>query len=278
MKPQKPKLVVTFEEWIARQQYGKGSSEALGVLWKRHSGWLRFQALRYARRDQDLADEAMGELGVKLSRKDIMRMYRPAESWRYWTRSILQNIIRDMLRRKHRPKFLLTRTKVKRLLEDGLSKTTVQKLSSLTGRSFWDDAAFRHAVAGVLSPSEFRDAWATVLERARSGQHHAKPLIENEEHDGRETLPPSEQAAWNEFLSSFNQILEELPWELKAVFIMHIGLGWPFVRIAEVLHGKQDANLVSRPYYRAKDFVKAQLCKLGHCQSQPACCSSQTIA
>lgn len=278
MKQHMPKLVTTFEEWIARQQYAQGNPEALGELWARHDRWLRFQALRYARQDHDLAEEAMGELGVKLSRPDIMRMYRPAESWRCWTRSILQNIIRDMHRRNHRPKFLLTRTKWKRLVEDGLAESVVQKLSPVVGQSFWEDGTFRRAVAGLLSPTEFRDAFATVLERARSGQIHAKPLNENHEANTIKPLPQAEAAAWNEFLASFNQVLEELPWELRAVFIMHIGLGWPFIRIAEVLHGKQDANLVSRPFYRAKSLVKAQLCKLGHGQSVPTYCNSQTTA
>jgi RNA polymerase sigma factor (sigma-70 family) len=278
MKRHTPNLVDSLEEWMARQRYSKGDSEALGKLWTWHYRWLHFQALRCTRQDHDLADDALGELGVKLSRREIMRMYRPTESWKHWARSILQNIVRDMFRRKHRPQFLLTRTKAKKLVDDGVSRSTVEKLFSLVGRSFWDEGTFRRAVAGVLSPAEFRNAWSTILERARAGQHHLMPYSENEAHDGAEKLLPAEQAAWNEFLSRFNQVLEELPWELRAVFIMHIGLGWPFIRIAEVLHGKQDANLVSRPYYRARNLVKAQLCQLGHGHSQPACCCNQTIA
>ena len=278
MKQQEPKPVVSFEEWIARQQYAQGNRDALGELWKRHFRWLHFHALRYARRDHDLTDEAMGELGAKLSRKDIMQMYRPTESWRHWTRSILQNIVRDLLRRKYRPKLLLTKTKLKRLVAEGLPPSAAKKLSVLVGRGFWDDGTFRERVRGLLSPFEFREAWANVRERARSRQHHAKPLCENQDADSAAKLPPAEQAAWNEFLACFNHVLEELPWELRAVFIMHIGLGWPFIRIAEVLHGIQDANLVSRPYYRAKTMVQAQLSKLGHGNSQAAYCNSQSIA
>ena len=278
MNQHEPKLVVSFEEWIARQQYAKGNPEALGELWKQHFRWLGFHALRYARLDHDLADEALGELGAKLSRKDIMRMYRPTESWRHWTRSILQNIVRDLLRRKYRPKLLLTKTKLKRLVADGLAPAVAQKLSVLLGRAFWDDGTFRQRVASLLSPPEFCEAWPSVRERARSGQHHAKLLCEDQDAGGKAILPPAEQAAWNEFLASLNQVLEELPWELRAVFIMHIGLGWPFIRIAEVLHGIQDANLVSRPYYRARTLVQAQLSKLGHGNCQAAYCSSQSIA
>ena len=52
----------------------------------------------------------------------------------------------------------------------------------------------------------------------------------------------------------------------------------PFIRIAEVLHGEKDANLVSRPYYRAKDLVKSRLSKLGHGDGQATFCRLQSTA
>jgi hypothetical protein len=50
------------------------------------------------------------------------------------------------------------------------------------------------------------------------------------------------------------------------------------VRIADVLFGKQDANLVSRPFDKAKAFVKSQLAQLGHATISASRSQSQTSA
>jgi RNA polymerase sigma factor (sigma-70 family) len=276
MKKLHANIVVSFEEWISRRQYAAGNPEGLGELWKRNARWLTFHARRYARQDHDLADEALGELGCKLSRREIMRMYRPTESWRYWTRSILHNIIRDLLRRKFRASILLTKTKLKQLKEDGLEPVALGKLRVLAGQSFWDEAAFRRRVAELLSRDEFREAWPRVLERARWGRSRELGFPAGQEAGGGQKLSPHDQAAWNEFVESFQQVIENLPADLRAIFIMHINLGWSFIRIAEVLHGKQDANLVSRPYYKAKALVKNQLSLMGHGNSPSV--AIQTIA
>ena len=187
MKKGNDSVAISFEEWIARKQYAKGNPEALGTLWKHHLSWLKFQALKYSRQNRDMADDALGDLGAKLARPEIMRMYRPDESWRHWAGCILQNLVRDLMRRKFRPHFQLTKTKLKQLVKDGVSQTVADKLSPLSGRGYWDDIAFQQAVADLLSLNEFREAWPTVRERARLGQSFLQPLHEHHEPDYQKT-------------------------------------------------------------------------------------------
>jgi DNA-directed RNA polymerase specialized sigma24 family protein len=159
-----------------------------------------------------------------------------------------------------------------------VNRGVIAKLQCLEGRAFWDDLSFQAAVEGLLSRAEMREHWATIRERARCAQRHDLSL-----HDDQETLPipilpPPEQSAWNEFQEAFYRVLGELPEDLRAIFLMHVCLGWSFIRIAFVLHGEHDANLVSRPFYKARALVKTQMASLGHDGSPVADCMMHTSA
>ncbi len=272
-----PKGFLSFEEWTAQREYAAGNPDALETLWKLHAKWLGFYARFYLRDDLHAAEDALGELGLKLSRPEVMLSYRPTESWKYWVRTILRNITRDMLRKKCRPAFQVTKTTLSKLADNGVCERVIGKLLPMIDQHFWEDWTFRDEVVRHLTPAEFKDVWPALKESARSRFAQPRCLHENQQLM-ETTASPAEQVEWGEFMAHFQLVLEELPVDLRAIFIMHINLGWSFIRIADVLHGERNANLVSRPYYKAKAMLRDRLTTLGHGNNLTVYSKIQTTA
>ena len=259
MKPISRILKMDRDERLDRKLYAAGDLEGLASLWRSHEKWLRDQALHYCRGNRELADEALSNLGLKLSRRNIMVQYHPQESWGPWANKILQNLVRDAFRAKYRPPFHVTKTNLNQLVKDGIPEASVKKMNSLVGQKYWNVSALRCGVETYLTSAELRDVWATLKERFRSEGRGYQTLHENHASSHRDDGSPEQHMVRNEFLAAYDQGLQELASESRAVLVMKLGLGWSFKRISEVLYGQPNPNLVARTFYKARSELKSKL-------------------
>jgi RNA polymerase sigma factor (sigma-70 family) len=90
-----------------QSRFAEGDRQAADELLRRHEAHLRACAWKWSSRNNEVAEEAYGELGRRLALAvaragEGARSYRPEEPWLPWARRILKNAVFDELRRQAR--------------------------------------------------------------------------------------------------------------------------------------------------------------------------------
>jgi RNA polymerase sigma-70 factor, ECF subfamily len=88
-----------------QSRYHDHDSAALSELWRRYEEVGREftrLAAHWARPDPDIAEEAVQQLGLRLSLDNVQAQYHPDRLWVAWASTILHNIVRDLQRQRQR--------------------------------------------------------------------------------------------------------------------------------------------------------------------------------
>jgi RNA polymerase sigma factor (sigma-70 family) len=207
-----------------------------------------------------LAEEGLAELRVKLGTPTIQRTYDPDQgSWRGWAGAILKNEIMNLRRKRACRKFRLSKQALRDLRKRGVPDDVCGKLGTAVGKTFYGEGSFRKRLGALLSPDEY--------------DHHAEVIVQHALRERRQEpadaarsreRPPLGQAALPELARDIDAGLDQLDEDELIIFILRQFLGWTFARIAELLFGNPNPNLVAATYYRALQKMKHWLSDWGY--------------